>query len=296
MEPLPAYDEECSPKYEKEQTGAQFNRNHPDAEHSRNWRTQLVVSTSGLGVAMSEESLRSLKYCLSWIRWANGKLRNVIVRLEDILSEPSSQSNQQPILPSIQPQPDRPRDGSGSDPSRFPHHPTAIAQRIHALQAEATHTLRRIIDIISTHAGSALPENARHFVRQQLEHLPDRWRRALPSSISHRDTDRPSAEEHNPAAETAANATKVMVLAREGLGMMAQVSHVLDGTIQSAEAWIERLGRRKDEAGGGDSTRAEKAGEGAGRDGGGAQSRLTTEKEESRCKKEDTADDNDGFL
>jgi len=36
-----------------------------------------------------------------------------------------------------------------------------------------------------------------------------------------------------------------MVLAKEGLDMMVQVSGVLDGTIVSAEEWCERLGRKK---------------------------------------------------
>ena len=40
-------------------------------------------------------------------------------------------------------------------------------------------------------------------------------------------------------------AQKVLVLAKEGLDMMAQVSGVLDGTIVSAEEWCERLGRKK---------------------------------------------------
>ena len=45
----------------------------------------------------------------------------------------------------------------------------------------------------------------------------------------------------------------MIVLATEGLDMMAHVSGVLDSTIASAEGWCERLGRRRQEgAEGGD--------------------------------------------
>ena len=42
-------------------------------------------------------------------------------------------------------------------------------------------------------------------------------------------------------------AQKVVVLAKEGLDMMAQVSGVVGGTIVSAEEWCERLGRKRKE-------------------------------------------------
>jgi hypothetical protein len=38
-------------------------------------------------------------------------------------------------------------------------------------------------------------------------------------------------------------AQRVLVLAKEGLDMMEQVSGVLDGTIHSAEEWCQRLGK-----------------------------------------------------
>ena len=47
--------------------------------------------------------------------------------------------------------------------------------------------------------------------------------------------------------EVTEGANRVLVLAKEGLDMMAQVSGVLDGTIVSAEEWCERLGRTRRE-------------------------------------------------
>ena len=41
------------------------------------------------------------------------------------------------------------------------------------------------------------------------------------------------------------SAHRILLLAKEGLDMVSQVSGIVDGTIVSAEAWCERLGRRR---------------------------------------------------
>ena len=51
------------------------------------WQSRLVISTSGLGVAMSQESLFRLQYCLTWLRWANGRLGKAVVALQGALRE-----------------------------------------------------------------------------------------------------------------------------------------------------------------------------------------------------------------
>ena len=48
--------------------------------------------------------------------------------------------------------------------------------------------------------------------------------------------------------EAVTGAQRVIVLAKEGLDMLAQVTAVVDGTIVSAEEWIEKLGRRRNNA------------------------------------------------
>ena len=53
--------------------------------------------------------------------------------------------------------------------------------------------------------------------------------------------------QREPQPEAVTGAQRVIVLAKEGLDMMAQVSAVVDGTIVSAEDWCERLGRRRNE-------------------------------------------------
>ncbi|KAI9864763.1 MAG: hypothetical protein M1824_004670 [Vezdaea acicularis] len=237
---LPAYDELRSPEYEPHSALVAAVRvdDGNGTEQNPNWQRRLMLSTSGLGVAMSEESLRSLKYCLDWLRWANGHIGRVIVALKDVLDEwdqsqaQVAQANgQSEAITDRQP-------GSGPLSSQIPAQTQYyLTNRIQNLKSDVMETIKKVVDVISTYAGGALPENARLLVRRHLFSLPQRFHLASLSTAP--------ADSSRPASETVTSAHRVMVLAKEGLDMMAQVSGVLDGTIVSAEDWCERLGRRK---------------------------------------------------
>ncbi|KAI9878538.1 MAG: hypothetical protein M1830_000592 [Pleopsidium flavum] len=239
VEALPAYDDHRSPSYEEHGAVAQADHPRPSGEtaSNSNWQTRLMMSTSGLGVAMSEESLRSLKYCLTWLRWANGHLSKVLISLRDVLEE-WERSRSQLSQPSSEPNvgADHQHPSSQTQPT-FARDQAAVSQRIQALKGEVLQTLKKVVDIVSKYAGGALPENARILVRRHLTSLPQRFRIASTSTA-------PTGSSQ-PASETVTSAHRVMVLAKEGLDMMAQVSGVLDGTIVSAEGWCDRLGRRR---------------------------------------------------
>jgi len=333
MEYLPAYDAERSPTYEMSDPHPS-SRSHSHAHYSHHqhayypqpgqgqgqglgqgeghhertpsnasqsrqlsnntWQTRLLVSTSGLGVAMSTESLRSLKYCLSWLRWANTRLARLLWHLQSALAEwetvrnrpsPNSQQGQQSqqqqqqqhhLREGEQRHPyarsdvgDGARDGMDGRSSDSAH----LTERIAALKAECVATLKAALDVVSKYAGGALPENARLLVRRHLVSLPQRFRLAalteqpeeedgriapllaegVESGGAASNGERARGEgrdvggETGREQETVRGARKVVVLAREGLDMMGQVSAVVDGTIVSAEEWCERLGRRPQE-------------------------------------------------
>ena len=244
-ESLPPYDDQRSPRYEEEGplTQSRSSSHEAHSPHSRNWQTRLMMSTSGLGVAMSEESLRNLKYCLSWLRWANDHLGKVLSSLQKVLEEWdfSQHSSEDTSM-------DGSSDGAGrSRPSVRDQ--AVITRHIQALQEHVLQTLKSGVDIVSQYAGSALPENARILVKKHLTSLPQRFRLAstttTPSSKNNSQADSSDAEKQTSTPETVTNAQRVIVLAKEGLDMMAQVSGVLDGTIVSAEEWCEKLGKRK---------------------------------------------------
>ncbi|KAJ5177174.1 uncharacterized protein N7482_003051 [Penicillium canariense] len=211
-ETLPPYDEMRSPGYEEK----------PGRQTSPTWQSRLVISTSGLGVAMSEESLRSLQYCLTWLRWANGRLGRAIVALQTVMTEWENHRRQsQTDLES----------GERAESASL------LTQRIQAVKADVLSTLKQVVDVVSKYAGGALPENARHLVRRHLTSLPHRFQMA---STSQPPPDSPAA-----SSDATVGAHRILVLANEGLDILGQVSGVVNDTLVSAEHWCERLGRKR---------------------------------------------------
>lgn len=206
-ETLPPYDDYRSPSYDDVRADRSNTRQNPT------WQSRLVISTSGLGVAMSQESLCSLQYCLTWLRWANGRLGRAIVALQGAVKEWENARAQ-----------------NGGDSS-------ILIQRIQAVKADVLSTLKQVVDVVSKYAGGALPENARDLVRSHLTSLPHRFQVA---STSH-----PPPDSSASTSDAAVGAHRILVLAQEGLDMMAQVSGVVNDTLVSAELWCERLGKKR---------------------------------------------------
>jgi hypothetical protein len=183
---------------------------------------------------MSEESLRSLKYCLSWLRWANEHIGKVVTALKNVLEqyERDALENCHRIEGS---------DAQIQQVVRSEADKSELNAKIAELKKDVLKTLKDVVDIVSKYAGGALPENARLLVRRHLTSLPQRFRLA-----STRNSEGAKMG-GNGDSEVSDGANRVLVLAKEGLDMMSQVSGVLDGTIVSAEEWCERLGRSKRE-------------------------------------------------
>ncbi|KAF4446230.1 hypothetical protein F53441_10115 [Fusarium austroafricanum] len=222
IDTLPAYDELRSPAY----TETDSNSPRPPSRPNSAWQSRLIMSTSGLSVAMSNESLRSLKYCLQWLRWANDHIARVIAALKTTLEQ----------YEKVQPQ-----DGEklqAGQQAQDPESRSQLAARINSLKGDVLRTLRDAINTVSKYAGGALPENARILVRRHLTSLPQRFRIATMS-------DRNAAGQQDNESALAESAHKVLVLAKEGLDMVTQVSGVVDGTIVSAEQWLDRMGKQR---------------------------------------------------
>lgn len=235
VESLPAYDEHRSPGYE-EQSLITTQQTDSSVSPGSTWQSRLILSTSGLSVAMSEESLRSLKYCLGWLRWANEHIGKVISALKSVLEQYDSSLLQRGAITNGE---NRGLEGQlvlrDQDADR-----TALNGKISELKADVLKTLKDVVDVVSKYAGGALPENARILVRKHLTSLPQRFR--IASTAPNGTSNATTADKEGEVRE---GARRVMVLAKEGLDMMSQVSGVLDGTIVSAEEWCDRLGRKK---------------------------------------------------
>ncbi|KAF3771125.1 transcription factor Opi1, partial [Cryphonectria parasitica EP155] len=251
VDTLPAYDDARSPAYTENAMAASDNKQATPTTNSRSsstnpaWQQRLMMSTSGLSIAMSEESLRSLKYCLTWLRWANDHIGRVILALKDALEKYDSRQPRDAAMRN---------DGNGAEDSE--HARRELSARVTALRSDVLKTLTSVIETVSKYTGGALPENARALVRRHLQSLPQRFVLATQedananANANGRDVNPEPATEEGPGdkeKDAREGAKRVLVMAKEGLDMMAQVSCVLDGTIVSAEEWCEKLGRKKRE-------------------------------------------------
>jgi hypothetical protein len=124
-----------------------------------------------------------------------------------------------------------------------PEHQTErsiIGKRIEKIKIEIVDILRKAVDIVSRHAGSALPEPARRRVKVYILSLPSRWAAASTHSQS------PQIDGvSNGMTKEEETGWKVLTLANESLEMLSGVMTVVGDTLQSAENWAGRLGRNK---------------------------------------------------
>jgi hypothetical protein len=215
-ESFPPYDDHKSPNYDEIKRDSSMQTD--SSQNQRSWHNRLVISTSGLSVAMSDESIRRLAYCLKWLKWANERLNNAVLALKNVLSK-WEESKQEPSA------------DENSSQNR-----ALLSKHIQAVREDVLRTLKQVVDIVSKYTGGALPENAGRLVRRHLVSLPQRFKLASTSNSS--------AESGNSGSDVATSARRVLVLAQEGLDMMTQVHRVVDDTLVSAQTWCERLNRK----------------------------------------------------
>ena len=243
-ESLPAYDDHRSPSYEENATMTDSSttttakeperRQHSAAVQDRRvaWSTQLIMTTSGLGVALSAASLRSLKQCLHLLRGATSHIDSVMRALKLVLDEYETALRQRRAT-SL----DHKDATKTADDEQKEDDVRKIAEKIKTLSSDIWQTLQGVVQSVSRYTGGALPQNASQVVRTQLLSVPQRWQLAGRRTAAH-----PHDEEAG-EGEAVRGANRMLAFAMEGLDMMGQITTVVDGTVQSAESWLARIGR-----------------------------------------------------
>jgi hypothetical protein len=220
-ETLPAYDDKSAPAYDTKSRHA--------VQSHQTWKAKWMITTSGLGVALSDASLRSLKFCLSLLQQASSHLTEIMMALRSLLE----QYNQ--AISGAQ----------TSGQSRCNLTPDqeaasqAIAERIKSLGADIINTLQSVTTNVSRYTGGALPENAGALVRRQLLSIPQRWQ------VAQQQTESTESSEDTGASEATRTGQRWIVFAEQGLDMITQVNIVLTGTVESAEKWLDSMGRKR---------------------------------------------------
>ncbi|PPQ65689.1 hypothetical protein CVT24_012107 [Panaeolus cyanescens] len=124
------------------------------AQRSR-WQA-VLLEAGGLSAALSEESMRRLKYCLQWLQYATAHIDAQILILRDFTA-------------SLQPLP------SDNASARRPPISDEHMKKLTDVRRDIVHTIRQVVDVVSKYAGGALPEPARARVRGFILKLPQRW-------------------------------------------------------------------------------------------------------------------------
>lgn len=229
----------------------------PPHQGSR-WQGILVeagMTAGGIGAAVSEESMKSLKYCLQWLQvrldfsppcikllfnfadvcvlclvpcqYATAHLENRIHLLRNFIASLSSEST----------------------PSNALVAPGSL-QTLSHLKADVTTTIRKVLDVVSKYAGNALPEPARNTVRGFVLSLPERWQEGtaqmlVPGEISPGGVDAGAvavAGSLEPTVGIARGAAgRVLVLAVESLDMLQGCAQVFGESLERAEACVAAL-------------------------------------------------------
>ncbi|KAF9423456.1 hypothetical protein BGZ94_008280 [Podila epigama] len=191
------------------------------------WRgvVATVGTASAAGVAIfSEESMKSLKYCLQWLQYAVQHIDHQIGLLRAFLVSLTNPSQNTEIVPST------------------------AASTLASIKKEVIETLRKVINVVSRYAGACLPDHAKINVRQFILSMPVRWATLNNESVPSTPIGSPSLgpvdrnSEHVAALnDTAERATKVLVLANESSDMLRSVSTIFKESVDKAESWMDKL-------------------------------------------------------
>ncbi|CAO3618405.1 unnamed protein product [Cunninghamella blakesleeana] len=216
----------------KSPTTIHHHRPSSSAVSKSRWKQLVVHAGSAAGTTaavISEESMKCLKYCLSWLQYASQHidqqmkiLRDVIVSLATSSSKPSTS-----------------REVAKQDES-------SAAGTLAAIKKEVIETLRKVVEIITKYAGVGLPEQAKASVRSFILALPSRWAHlnsTSSSSTNQSPVTSPSLgpQSNQTSPEVQDGSIKLLNFGSESVEMLQSVSNVFSDTIDRAELWLDRL-------------------------------------------------------
>lgn len=169
-------------------------------------------SAAGTTAAViSEESMKCLRYCLSWLQYASQHIDQQMALLRKFLVSLASNHHE-----------------SEEGTTMTTHDDASTLAQI---KKEIVDTLRKVVEVITKYAGSGLPEQAKAAVRGFILALPTRWA-MLNSTAS------PSAAPTDSHHDTS---IRLLNFGGESIEMIQSVALVFSDTIERAELWLNRL-------------------------------------------------------
>ncbi|KAI0225070.1 transcriptional regulator opi1 [Massospora cicadina] len=175
--------------------------------HRSRWQQVVLEAgvTAGAGVAVvSEESMKSLRYCQQWLSYASAHIGRQIQLLTNYIASMSASSSTAVA--------------TFSPTSNF----------LAAIKKEVVATLRKVVDVVGRYAGAGLPGEARLSVRNFILSLPGRQLHPCSSPL----LTPTSSSLNSPTVLTPTeHANRVLTLASESMTMLQNVGDIFKDTV-----------------------------------------------------------------
>ncbi|CAR22610.1 transcriptional regulator OPI1 [Lachancea thermotolerans CBS 6340] len=178
------------------------------------------VNLKGYQLDMSIESKKRLVTCLHLLKLANYQLSNRVGFLQNLVFK--EQQLRRGRL--------RGHDIDSDEEEEFYDASDSIDEQSNVVKMEIVRTVKKVYTLISKFTGNSLPEPARTQVRESLLKLPMNWTSTMNSENLARYTNSKGVSPNG----------KVLILAKESLGMVHNVMNVVDSTLGKAEEWVKQ--------------------------------------------------------
>ncbi|KAI9004907.1 transcription factor Opi1-domain-containing protein [Phycomyces nitens] len=201
------------------------------------WQQLVVGASSAAGTTaavVSEESMKCLKYCLSWLQYAVQHIEQQMTLLRNFLVSLATAQSSSTSL---------------SAPGNKSNTPA-----LSSIKKDIVETLRKVVDVISRYAGTSLPQHAKVAVRGFILNLPGRW--ATLNDIHSTATSPASSPMLGPRIHDGCDmnglprvgnkrqeetAIRLLTFGQESVDMLQSISSVFSETVERAELWLDRL-------------------------------------------------------
>ncbi|KAK4226052.1 transcription factor Opi1-domain-containing protein [Podospora fimiseda] len=225
IDTLPAYDEHRSPAYTEIADDLMSSRNGAMPAGTKLW-----VVTSGLGVAMKDESKKKMRCLIHVLNTRNSQVSEFLGSLTKAVEEydgtAPSGDNQDTAMTGQEEQ-----------------HRSELTNRIQWLIGSIYGTTKTVVDVVDKQAASVLPTNVKRVVEGCLMSLPAQFKLMAQQEP-------PAREAQNSNDEGTAvrnSAHRALLLAKASLRMMTQITDVLNMTLTSAEEWCQKQENQESE-------------------------------------------------
>lgn len=166
--------------------------------------TAGAVAAAGAGAAVvSEESMKSLRYCLEWLQYASQEIEQQIQKLRHL------------TLSSVYPM---------TNTMGLTHQRDWLPD-LNTIRKNIAETLRKVVDVVGRYASAFLNNDARNNVRSFILSLPARW-----ASLN-----------ADPADSEKGEAQRVMAFASDTASILSSMQDIFSQALATAEQWLGTL-------------------------------------------------------